>query len=133
MANLFVTWGGGGYESTFATWGFCWNTCEPLPADAVVADISEPKSGAVPSEALPSALGLGRQLLNDGGEEKVVPPPGRSDGSEKLRKSGDATAEGILLALVSSKPGDGQGLFSFVNQFFQTKLNQRGWRPSIRG
>lgn len=79
---------------------------EKIPADAVVTDISEPKSGAVPSEALPSVLGLGRQLLKDGGEEKVVPPPGRNDESEKLKKSEDETAEGVLLALVNSKPED---------------------------
>lgn len=89
-----------------------------LPADAVVADISEPKSGAVPSEALPSVLGLGRQLLNDGGEEKVVPPPGRNDGSEKLKKSEDATPDGILLALVSSKPEEETELV-----FIHFKLN----------
>lgn len=53
-------------------------------------------------------LGLGRQLLNDGGEEKVVPPPGRNDGSEKLKKSEEETAEGVLLALVNSKPEDRQ-------------------------
>lgn len=52
-------------------------------------------------------LGLGRQLLNDGGEEKVV-PPGRNDESEKLKKSEDETAEGVLLALVNSKPEDRQ-------------------------
>ena len=74
----------------------------------MVTDISEPKSGAVPSEAIPSVLGLGRQLLNDGGEEKVVPPPGRNDESEKLKKSEDETAEGILLTLVNSKPEERQ-------------------------
>lgn len=51
---------------------------------------------------------MGRQLLNDGGEEKVVPPPGRNDESEKLKKSEDETAEGILLTLVNSKPEERQ-------------------------
>lgn len=85
---------------------FCWEILARIPADAVVTDISEPKSGALPSEALPSELGLGRQLLNDGGEEKVVPPPGRSDESEKPRNSEDEAAEGVLLTLVNSNPGD---------------------------
>lgn len=87
---------------------------EKIPADAVVTDISEPKSGAVPSEALPSVLGLGRQLLKDGGEEKVVPPPGRNDESEKLKKSVDETAEGVLLALVNSKPEDRDIFFGLI-------------------
>lgn len=87
---------------------------EKIPADAVVTDISEPKSGAVPSEALPSVLGLGRQLLKDGGEEKVVPPPGRNDESEKLKKSEDETAEGVLFALVNSKPEDRDIFFGLI-------------------
>lgn len=74
------------------------------PAEAVVADIREPKS-VVPSEAPPSELGFTRQLLKDGGEEKVVPPPGRNDESEKLRKSEEG-AEGVLLALVNRRPGE---------------------------
>lgn len=76
-----------------------------VPAEAVVADISEPKSAVVPSEAPPSELGLRRQLLKDGGEEKVVPTPGRNDESEKLRKSEEEAAEGVLLALVNRRPG----------------------------
>lgn len=75
------------------------------PAEAVVADTREPNSVVVPSEAPPSELGFTRQLLKDGGEEKVVPPPGRNDESEKLRKSEDEGAEGVLLALVNSRPG----------------------------
>lgn len=59
----------------------------------------------VPSEAPPSELGLSRQLLKDGGEEKVVPTPGRNDESEKLRKSEEEAAEGVLLALVNRRPG----------------------------
>lgn len=74
------------------------------PADAVVADIREPKRVEVPSEAPPSELGFTRQLLKDGGEEKVVPPPGRNDESEKLRKSEEEGAEGVLLALVNRRP-----------------------------
>lgn len=76
-----------------------------VPAEAVVADISEPKRVVVPSGAPPSELDLRRQLLKDGGEEKVVPPPGRNDESEKLRKSEEEAAEGVLLALVKSRPG----------------------------
>lgn len=76
-----------------------------VPAEAVVADISEPKSVVVPSEAPLSELGLRRQLLKDGGEEKVVPTPGRNDESEKLKKSEEEAAEGVLLALVNSRPG----------------------------
>lgn len=69
-------------------------------------------------------LGLGRQLLKDGGEEKVVAPPGRNDESEKLKKSEDETAEGILLALVNSKPEDRQlGFGLFINQTINTKSN----------
>lgn len=70
-------------------------------------------------------LGLGRQLLNDGGEEKVVPPPGRNDGSEKLKKSEDETAEGVLLALVNSKPEDKTVLWINVelNYHFKNKVN----------
>ena len=74
------------------------------PAEAVVADISEPKSVVVPSEAPPSELGFTRQLLKDGGEEKVVPTPGRNVESEKLRKSEEEGAEGVLLALVNRRP-----------------------------
>lgn len=70
----------------------------------MVADIREPKRVAVPSEAAPSELGFTRQLLKDGGEENVVPPPGRNDESEKLRKSEEEGAEGVLLALVNSRP-----------------------------
>lgn len=70
-----------------------------------MADIREPKSVVVPSEAPPSELGFTRQLLKDGGEEKVVPPPGRNDESEKLRKSVEEGAEGGLLALVNRRPG----------------------------
>ena len=70
-----------------------------------MADTKEPKSVAVPSEAPPSELGFTRQLLKDGGEEKVVPPPGRNDGSEKLKKSEEEGAEGVLLALVNRRPG----------------------------
>lgn len=70
-------------------------------------------------------LGLGRQLLNDGGEEKVVAPPGRNDESEKLKKSVDETAEGILLALVNSKPEETDswvfGLIFKLNYKYQTK------------
>lgn len=80
-----------------------------VPAEAVVADISEPKSVVVPSGAPPSELGFRRQLLKDGGEEKVVPPPGRNDESEKLRKSEEEAAEGALLALVNSSPGRKKG------------------------
>ncbi len=69
-----------------------------------MADIREPKSVAVPSEAPPSELGFTRQLLNDGGEEKVVPPPGRNAESEKLRKSEEEGADGVLLALVNRRP-----------------------------
>lgn len=69
-----------------------------------MADIREPKSVVVPSEAPPSELGFTRQLLKDGGEEKVVPPPERNDGSEKLRKSEEEGAEGVLLALVNRRP-----------------------------
>ena len=76
-----------------------------VPAEAVVADIREPKSVVVPSEAPPSELGFTRQLLKDGGEEKLVPPPGRNDASEKLRKSEEEGAEGVLLALVNRRPG----------------------------
>lgn len=72
----------------------------------MVADIREPKSVVVPSEAPPSELGFTRQLLKDGGEEKVVPPPGRNDESEKLRKSEEEGAEGVLLALVNRRPGE---------------------------
>lgn len=75
-----------------------------VPAEAAVEDISEPKTVVVPSEALLSELGFSRQLLKDGGEEKVVPAPGRNDGSEKLRKSAEEAAEGALVALVSSRP-----------------------------
>lgn len=75
-----------------------------VPAEAAVEDISDPKSVVVPSEAPPSELGFRRQLLKDGGEEKVVPTPGRSDESEKLRKSEEEAAEGALVALVSSRP-----------------------------
>lgn len=59
-------------------------------------------------------LGLGRQLLKDGGEEKVVPPPGRNDESEKLKKSEDETAEGVLFALVNSKPEDRDIFFGLI-------------------
>lgn len=69
-----------------------------------MADIREPKSVAGPSEAPPSELGFTRQLLKDGGEEKVVPPPGRNADSEKLRKSEEEGAEGVLLALVNRRP-----------------------------
>lgn len=75
------------------------------PAEGAVADMREPKSVVVPSEAPLSELGLTRQLLKDGGEEKVVPPPGRNDGSEKLRKSEEEGAEVVLLALVNRRPG----------------------------
>lgn len=71
----------------------------------MVADIREPKRVVVPSDAPPSELGLTRQLLKDGGEEKVVPPPGRNVESVKLRKSEEDGAAGALLALVSSRPG----------------------------
>lgn len=70
-----------------------------------MVDIREPKSVVVPSEAPPSELGFTRQLLKDGGEENVVPPPERNDGSEKLRKSEEEGAEGVLLALVNRSPG----------------------------
>lgn len=73
-----------------------------VPAEAVVADIREPNSVVVPSDAPPSELGFTRQLLKDGGEENVVPPPVRS---EKLRKSEEEGAEGGLLALVNRRPG----------------------------
>lgn len=59
----------------------------------------------MPSDTPPSELGFTRQLLKDGGEEKVVPAPGRNDESEKLRKSEEEGAEGILLALVNRRPG----------------------------
>lgn len=75
------------------------------PAEAVVADIREPKRVVVPSEAPPSEPGFTRQLLKDGGEEKVLPPPGRNDESVKLRKSEEEEAEGVLLALVNRRPG----------------------------
>lgn len=75
------------------------------PAEAVEADIREPKRVPVPSEAPPSEPGLTRQLLKDGGDEKVVPPPGRKDDSEKLRKSEEEGADSVLLALVNSRPG----------------------------
>lgn len=75
------------------------------PAEAVVADIREPKRVVVPSEAPPSEPGFTRQLLKDGGEEKVLPPPGRNDESVKLRKSEEEGAEGVLLALVNRRPG----------------------------
>lgn len=76
----------------------------PLPAEAAVADINDPKRVVVPSLAPLSELGFRRQLLKDGGEEKVVPPPGRNDESEKLRKSEEEAAEGALEALVSNRP-----------------------------
>lgn len=79
-----------------------WEFSYSFPPTAVV-DTREPNSVAVPSEAPPSELGFTR-LLKDGGEEKVVPPPGRNDESEKLRKSEDEGAEGVLLALVNSRP-----------------------------
>lgn len=72
------------------------------PAEAVVADISEPKSVVVPSETPLSELGFTRQLLNDGGEENVVPAPGRNEESVKLRKSEEA--EPVLVALVNRRP-----------------------------
>lgn len=78
------------------------------PAEAAVVDIREPKSVDVPSEAPPSELGFTRQLLKDGGDEKVVPPPGRNDGSEKLRKSEGEGAEEVLVALVN-RPGGEKG------------------------
>ena len=81
------------------------NKINAVPAEAAVADIREPKRVAVPSEAPPSELGFTRQLLKDGGEEKVVPPPGRNDDSEKLKKSEEEGTEGVLLALVNSRPG----------------------------
>lgn len=43
-------------------------------------------------------------LLKVGGEEKVVPLPGRNEGSEKLMKSEDDVADGILLALDNRRP-----------------------------
>lgn len=73
------------------------------PAEAVVGDMREPNRVAVPSEAPPSELGLTRQLLKVGGDEKVVPPLGRSDESVKLMKSEEG-AEGVLLALVKRRP-----------------------------
>lgn len=76
-----------------------------VPAEAVLVDIMEPKSAVVPSEAPPSEHGFTRQLLKDGGEEKVVPPPERNAESEKLRKSEEDGAEGVLLALVNRRPG----------------------------
>lgn len=78
--------------------------CDFLPVEAAVEDISDPKSGVVPSEAPLSELGFRRQLLKDGGEEKVVPPPGRNDESEKLRNSEEEAAEGAFEALVSNRP-----------------------------
>lgn len=81
-----------------------------VPAEAVVADIREPNSVVVPSEAPPSELGFRRQLLKDGGDEKVVPPPGRNVESEKLRKSEEEAAEGVLLALVKRRPGGQKGV-----------------------
>ena len=72
------------------------------PAEAVVADIREPNSVVVPSETVLSEEGLTRQLLKDGGEENVVPAPGRKEESVKLRKSEEA--EGVLLALLSKRP-----------------------------
>lgn len=74
----------------------------PPTAEAVVADISEPKSVVVPSETVPSEEGLTRQLLKDGGEENVVPAPGRNEESVKLRKSEEAV--GVLLALLNKRP-----------------------------
>ena len=65
----------------------------------------DPNSVVDPSEAPPSEAVFTRQLLNEGGEEKVVPPPGRSDESENPRKSEDDGAEDVLLALVSRRPG----------------------------
>lgn len=73
------------------------------PAEAVEGDMREPKRVVVPSEAPPSELGLTRQLLKDGGEEKVVPLPGRNDESVKLMKSEEG-ADGVLLALVNRRP-----------------------------
>lgn len=70
-----------------------------------MADISDPNNVVDPSEAPPSEPVFTRQLLNEGGDEKVVPPPGRRDESEKPRKSEDEGAEDVLLALVSKRPG----------------------------
>lgn len=96
-----------------------------VPAEAVVADISEPKSVVVPSEAPPSELGFRRQLLKDGGEEKVVPTPGRNDESEKLRKSEEEAAEGVLLALVNSRPGRKKGTWKTDDK---KKRERQKWR-----
>lgn len=74
----------------------------PPTAEAVVADIREPKSVVVPSETVLSEEGLTRQLLKDGGEENVVPGPGRNEESVKLRKSDEA--EGVLLTLLNKRP-----------------------------
>lgn len=73
-------------------------------AEAFVADAMEPNKLVVASEAPPSEFGLTRQLLKDGGEEKVVPPPGRRVGSEKLKKSEDEGVEGVLLAFAKRSP-----------------------------
>lgn len=69
-----------------------------------MVDTREPNSVVGPSKGTPSELGFTRQLLKDGGEEKVVPPPERNEDSEKPRKSEDEGAEGVLLALVNSRP-----------------------------
>lgn len=88
----------------FFSFSYLYAFSQVVPAEAAVEDISEPKTVVAPSEAPLSELGFSRQLLKDGGEEKVVPAPGRNDGSEKLRKSEEEAAEGALVALVSSRP-----------------------------
>lgn len=71
----------------------------------------------VPSDPPPSELDLIRGLPKDGGEEKDVPPPGRNEASVKLRKSEEEGAAGVLLALVSSRPG---------RQVEQLRITNRG-------
>lgn len=57
----------------------------------------------------------------------MVPPPGRKDESEKLKKSEDETAEGVLLALVNSKPENRQVFFWIILELkynFKTKYTK---------
>lgn len=101
METNIHSWGG---SQGFSVESPLWLLFAGVPAEAAVEDMSEPKSVVVPSEAPLSELGFRRQLLKDGGEEKVVPAPGRNDESEKLRKSEEEAAEGALVALVSNRP-----------------------------
>lgn len=87
---------------SFTEWLWEFSYSFPPTAEAVEADINEPKSVVVPSDTLLSEDGLTRQLLKEGGEENVEPAPGRSEESVKLMKSEEA--EDVLLALVNRSP-----------------------------